>query len=583
MRQILKLWAHLSARRHKQFFLLFILMLVSSVAEVVSIGAVLPFLSVLTAPEQLFEHTMMQPFIEWLQITQASQLLFPLTLVFIIAALVAGAVRLLLLYTMTRLSFATGADLSINIYKRTLYQDYAVHVARNSSEVINGIIVKTNSVISGILNPSLILISSIILIISILMVLFSIDSAVALAASLSFSILYGLIIRITHRRVKENSKCIAHQSTQMIKSLQEGLGGIRDVLIDGSQQFYCNLYQSADLPSRRAAGTNTFISNSPRYVMEALGMTLIAALAYIITLREDGLLVAIPILGSLALGAQRLLPMLQQCYASYTTIKGALASFRDVLELLDQPLPDSSNQSMVEPIPFNKEIRLENIYFRYGSETPQVLDNINLKLEKGTVVGFIGSTGSGKSTLIDIVMALLTPSEGKLYIDDEQITNANLRSWQMHIAHVPQNIYLSDSSIAENIAFGVPMIDVDIDKVKQAAQLAQISDLIEELPEQYRTFVGERGVRLSGGQRQRIGIARALYKNANVLVFDEATSALDNETEKYVMDAIEGLGKELTILIIAHRLTTLKNCNQIVELSKGKILKVGNYNTIIGG
>jgi ATP-binding cassette subfamily B protein len=581
MQQILKLWGHLSSRRRKQFMLLLALMFASSIAEVVSIGAVIPFLGVLTSPEQLFEHAMIQPMIEWLQITKPNQLIFPITLAFVLAVLIAASVRLLLLFTMTRLTFSTGADLSINIYKRTLYQDYSVHIARNSSEVINGIIVKTNGVISGILNPSLMLMSSIILIISILIVLFSVDFWITLVASLSFGTLYALITLTTHKLVKHNSQCIAHQSTQMVKALQEGLGGIRDVLIDGTQQFYCKLYQSADSPLRRSASMNSFISNSPRYVMEAIGMTLIAILAYTINLREGNLLGMIPTLGAFVLGAQRLLPMLQQSYASYTTIKGNQSSFQDVLGFLDQLLPDYHNQFKAKKISFNKEIRLAHLDFRYSSDNSHVLKGVNLTLKKGSSTGFIGSTGSGKSTLIDVIMALLDPTEGQLYVDDERITRSNRRSWQMHIAHVPQNIYLSDSSIAENIAFGIPLEAINHKKVMRAAQQAKISGLIEGWPEQYKTVVGERGVRLSGGQRQRIGIARALYKDADVLIFDEATSALDNETERAVMDTIEKLKIDLTVLIIAHRLTTLKYCDKIIELSDGKILRTGNYKTIV--
>jgi len=580
MSSVNKLWNHLTKRRQKQFWLLLILMIIASLSEIISVGAVLPFLGVLTAPEHLYLHPLMQPVIQLLQLTAPSQLLLPFTIVFIVAALLAGAIRLILLYAMTRLSFATGADLSINIYQRTLYQEYAVHVTRNSSEVINGIITKTNTVIHGVISPVLILISSIIFIVAIIAALFTVDTMVALVASIGFGGLYWAVIRHTRQQLQENSQCIADQSTQVVKSLQEGLGGIRDVLIDGSQQFYCQLYRSADLPLRRASGANAFISGSPRFAMEAIGMTLIAGLAYMMSLREDGLVTAIPVLGALALGAQRLLPALQQAYSAYSRIKGAKSSCNDVLELLDQPLPEYADQPQRKPIPFKEEIRFKNLSFRYSKKTPWIHDKINLVIPKGARIGFIGKTGSGKSTLLDIIMGLLPPTKGQFFIDKQQITSENRRSWQVHIAHVPQNIYLSDSSIEENIAFGIPKAQIDHQRVKKAAKQAQVAELIEEWPEQYSTFVGERGVRLSGGQRQRIGVARALYKRANVLIFDEATSALDNETEQAVMDAIDGLGKELTILIIAHRLTTLKGCDQIIEVSKTGI-NISQYSEIV--
>ena len=490
--------------------------------------------------------------------------------------------RLLLLWASTRLSFATGADLSISIYRRTLYQPYAVHVARNSSEVISGISSKANGVIFSTIVPFLTLISSSIMLISILTVLLSVDPIIALSAFGGFGLIYACIIKLTQKQQLLNSQCMARESTQVIKSLQEGLGGIRDVLIDGSQAAYCQVYRNADLPLRRAQGNSSFIGASPKFAIEALGMVLIAILAYVLARQPDGIAKAIPVLGALALGAQRLLPVLQQAYGSWSGIQGGQAGLQDTLELLDQPLPDYVDQPPAKPIPFHKRITLKNLSFRYIPQTPFVLKNLDLTIKKGSSIGFIGVTGSGKSTLLDIIMGLLSPTEGTLEIDGEPIIASNNRAWQAYIAHVPQAIFLADSTIAENIAFGVPKNKIDSERVYQAARQAQIADIIETWPKKYKTYVGERGIRLSGGQRQRIGIARALYKQADVIIFDEATSALDNETEQAVMQSIEILGQDLTILIIAHRLTTLKNCDQIVELGDGGIKRIGTYLEIVG-
>ena len=576
-----RLWHHISPRRRGQFSLLLVLMLVASFAEILSIGAVLPFLGVLTAPERIFELPFAQPFIHALKLTEPKQLLLPLTVAFGAAALIAGAMRLLLLWASTRLSFATGADLSIGIYRRTLYQPYAVHCARNSSEVINGISGKANGVIYSIILPALTLISSSVMLLTILSALLMVQPVIALIAFGGFGLIYVVIIRLTRKQLLADSICAARETTQVIKSLQEGLGGIRDVLIDGSQAAYCDIYRNADLPLRRAQGNSLFITASPRYGMEALGMILIATLAYSLAQQADGIAKAIPILGALALGAQRLLPVLQQAYGSWTQINSGQSSLKDTLDLLDQPLPDSANQPLPQKISFNHNIILKQLNFRYNLQTPYVLKQLNLTITKGSRVGFIGTTGSGKSTLLDIVMGLLQPTSGSLEIDGQSITLINQRAWQLHIAHVPQAIFLADSTIEENIAFGVPKDQIDHDRVQQAAEQAQIAESIESWPKQYQTFVGERGIRLSGGQRQRIGIARALYKQANVIIFDEATSALDNETEQAVMQAIENLSKDLTLLIIAHRLTTLKNCTQIVEMGEGGIVRAGSYQDIV--
>jgi len=570
---IKKLWHHLSKRRKKQFWLLFVLMIAAYLAEIISVGSVVPFLGILTSPNDVFQHPAMEPLIQFLNIKEASQLMLPLTVIFIVATLLASLIRLTLLYFMTRLSYATGADLSIKVYRNTLYQDYLTHVGRNSSELVAGIINKTNVVVGGVVKPILVLMSSIFLFLGIMSALFIINLKIALTAFIVFGLLYWSVISFTRQKIKENSQIIATNYTKVVKSLQEGLGGIRDVLIDGSQQFYCKLYRKADLPLRRAEGTNTIIGATPRYLIEALGIIFITVLAYSLTTQNGGSRSTIAILGALALGAQRLLPVLQQAYVSYTAINASRSSFQDVLYLLDQPLPIHATQNEVTPITFEKYIELKNLSFCYSKDAKWKLDNINLKIKKGTRIGFVGQTGSGKSTLIDIIMGLLPPSDGQLSIDDQLITDENKKSWQAHIAHVPQNIYLSDSTLEENIALGVPKELINHQLIEKVVKQAQIEDLIEG----YHALVGERGVRLSGGQRQRIGIARALYKEANVLVFDEATSSLDNQTEQAVMDSIEALDKNLTIMIIAHRLTTLKGCDKIVKLSQNKEIQVLDY------
>ncbi len=576
-----RLWRHISQRRRRHFVLLLMLMLLTTFAEIISIGAVLPFLAIITEPEKVFNHAALGPFIQSFNISEPKQLLLPLTVTFAFAALLAGIMRLFLLRANTYLSFSTGADLSIGIYRRTLYQPYAVHCSRNSSEVINGISGKANGVIYNIIVPVLTLISSSVMLIAIFILLLLMEPVTALVAFGGFGFIYAVIIRLTRKQLLEDSLCVARETSQVIKSLQEGLGGIRDVLLDGSQATYCQIYSNADLPLRRAQGRSLFIGSSPRYGVEALGIVLISVLAYSLAIQDDGISNGIPILGALALGAQRMLPILQQAYASWAAINSGQSSLQDTLELLDQPLPDYVESSVPQPMPFRQKITLNQLSFRYGAQTPFVLKKIDLTIEKGRCVGFIGVTGSGKSTLLDIVMGLLEPTQGTLQIDDQIVSPSNHRAWQAHIAHVPQAIFLADSTIEENIAFGVPKEQINFTRVRRAAQQAQVADFIESLPKQYETFVGEHGVRLSGGQRQRIGIARALYKQADVIIFDEATSALDNETEQAVMQAIEGLSKDLTLLIIAHRLSTLKNCIQIVELESGAIKRIGSYQEIV--
>jgi ABC-type multidrug transport system fused ATPase/permease subunit len=581
LKQLLRrLWGHINIRRRRQLCLLSVLMVASSFSEVLSIGAVFPFLAVLSSPQFVYEHLLAKPFLILFNISSADQLLLPITILFIMGVLIASALRMSLLWATTRLSFAMGADLSLDIYRRTLYQPYAVHLSRNSSEIIDVISIKTNNIIYNVILPSITLVSSALLIGSILIALYLTNPVIALGAFVGFGSIYATIIKLTKRKILSDGKRVASESSRLIQNLQEGLGGIRDVLLDGSQEIYTQTYRATDQMLRRAQASSLFISQSPRFGIEALGMVLIAFLAYWMSKQQSGVSAAIPMLGAFALGAQRLLPILQQAFYGWTNIRGMQPTLKHMLGLLEQPICKNLN-GQGQQIKFDSSIRFNDVSFSYTSTDRAVLTQFNLEIPKGSYVGFIGETGSGKSTLLDILMGLLSPVSGSLEVDGIQISEKNKIDWQKHIAHVPQAIFLSDRSIAENIAFGVNISEIDLIKVKEAARKAQISDVIEALPNQYDTYVGERGIRLSGGQRQRIGIARAFYKEADVIILDEATSALDSHTEEALMNAIDSFDKDITVLMIAHRITTLKNCDMIVEIGLGGVLKIVSYRDLI--
>lgn len=575
------LWGYLSRQRKKQFLLIFVLMIISSLAEIISVGAIFPFLGVLTAPEHIYSHSLMQPVIKILGITSSEQLFLPLVISFVISVVVAGVLRVFLLYVINRFEQLIGTEFSAHIYRRTLYQDYATHIGHNSSEIISSIISKVNIVIKGVIIPVLELLSSSLSLFGIMFILVFIDYKIALVSFGIFGAIYWILYSFLHKKIIINSQYISSGSTNTIKALQEGLGGIRDILIDSNQEFYCKLFIQADTPYRRAISDNNFISYAPRFVIETLGLVLISGLAYYLSQQKDGISVAIPMLGLLAMAAQRLMPAIQKIYSSVTSIKGSYYSVKDILYLLDQPISSYIDQQQLSIVPFKKDIKLDNVWFRYNKKTPWILKEVNLTFNKGSRIGFVGETGRGKSTLLDLVMGLLSPTKGHLKIDSKIVSMNNIRLWQSHIAHVPQNIYLSDGTIEENIAFGIPADKIDAESVKKVAELANISKFIDSCAQGYKTFVGERGVRLSGGQRQRIGIARALYKSADVLIFDEATNALDVETESAIMESIEKLGKNLTIFIITHRVATLKACDLIVELDKDCTINIKKYQDIV--
>ncbi|EMK15659.1 ABC transporter, ATP-binding protein [Leptospira kirschneri serovar Bim str. 1051] len=574
---IFRIWNYLSSRRHKQFGILLVLLVISSLSEMVSIGAVIPFLGVLTTPEKVFDMPYIQPIKEYLRIFNPQELILPLTLGFITIAIFTGLIRLLVLWVGNRLSFASGADLSLDIYRKTLYQPYRIHVMRNSSEIMGGILGKASGLVPALILPIINTLGGILIIGTILIALILFNPAISISVFIGFGVIYGIIGYVTRKRLSIIGKIKSEEYTRVIKILQEGLGGVRDILLDGNQAVYCKIFEESDQKFRRASAESAFIGGSPRFLIESFGMILLAIFAYLLSRSDSGLVTVLPLLGAIALGAQRILPILQQVYQSWVTIKGNEKAFWDVLELLDQNIPEYIDLN-IKPLKFSDCVRIEDLAFRYHPDQSWVIKDLSFNIYNGDRIGFIGVTGSGKSTLLDIVMALLEPSKGKLVVDNQIIdSNTMKRAWQANIAHVPQSIYLSDSTIAENIAFGISLDQIDFDRVRMAAKQAQIDSHIMSLKDGYNTFVGERGIRLSGGQRQRIGIARALYKEASVIIFDEATSALDNETEKAVIEAIEGLGKHLTVLLVAHRVTTLRNCNKIIELKSGKIFRTGTY------
>jgi ABC-type bacteriocin/lantibiotic exporter with double-glycine peptidase domain len=548
------------------------LMVVGAVAELVSIGAIVPFLAILADPEQAVQRRSVAWVVTTLGLKSANDLRWQLTLLFASAAVAAGAVRFALTYAIARVNFGIAHELGAEVYRRTLYQPYEVHVARNSSQIMGGLNKVDNVVWVGfsLLNA----VSSVLMAVAIIAALVLIDPRIATTALVCFAGIYTLVSVLTRRRLARNSGVINSAVNARVQSVQEGLGGIRDILLDQAQPLFSRRFNQTDWPMRKAQASNNIIGPSPRFAVEALGMVLIAFLGYYMTASRGAIQAAIPTLGALALGAQRLMPLFQQAYQGWVYVAGEHQVLVDVVGLLQQSIPEET-RTRVAPLRFEREIRLEQVSFRYDSDLPLVLKELEFAIPKGARIGLVGATGSGKSTAMDLLMGLLQPTEGRVLVDDSPLTGTARLAWQRNIAHVPQALFLADASFAENIAFGVSAEQIDLGRVREAARQAQIGEFIESCPEGYATTVGERGVRLSGGQRQRVGIARALYKQAKVLVFDEATSALDSETEAAVMHAIGTLDRELTIILIAHRHSTLSSCDVIYHLNQGRIVSAG--------
>ena len=581
MRGFRELWGHLSRRRRMQAFGVLGLMFMGAFAELLTLGAILPFLALVADPNAVSRYPKLGTVLALLGANDRHEFVIMITAIFAIVAVCAAAVRIFLAWASQKLVFRVGYDLGVAVYQRILYQPYSYHVSRNTSETIAAL-GKVQNVVGGMMMPAMQALTSTIIAVFILGGLLVVDARAAGVSAVSFGMIYLAVSVATRRRLGRNSQVISRTQTQRIQTVQEGLGGIRDVLLDHAQPIYLDKFAKVDTQLRDAQANNALIGSSPRFVIEGAGMVMIAVLALYLSGEPGGLIASLPVLGALALGAQRLLPLLQLIYNGWTQIMGSRASFLDIMTTLDQPIaPELLAGPNRVPLSFEQDVTFDGVFFRYAAAGPWVLRDIAMRFPKGGRIGFVGRTGSGKSTAMDLVMGLLSPTEGAIKIDGRALDPMTRAAWQGQIAHVPQHIYLSDASIFENIAFGIPRARIDEERVRTAAAKADIAAFIEEQPEGYDTVVGERGIRLSGGQRQRIGIARALYKRSMLLVLDEATSALDDATEASVMAAIDRLGGELTVLIIAHRVTTLRNCDIIYRLDRGMVVKQGTYAEVI--
>lgn len=567
---LIRLYALFPRRRRIQLFLILGLMLAGALAEFATIGATIPFLALLSdQPGEGGQSMQLRQILDSFNIDQ-QHYVTAAAILFIAIAVAALLLRLALVWASQRFIFRVGYDLSVTVLTQILHRPYRFHLEHNSSEIIADLN-KAQIVVVQMLQPLMQGFTALCLSTFIIAALLFVNAALAVTLAVLFVLIYfGMAVSI-RRILTRNGAFIAQSQSKRIQVVQEGLGAIRDIILGGTQDVAIAKFKNVDSRLRTAQATNMFLAATPRLFVECIGMIIIAVAVMFIAASPGGLLSFIPVLGAFALGAQRLMPLAEQAYRGWA---GAISNKRLLEDVLAQ-IPDTPVRARVaasfpataQPsFDFKERISFNDVCFAYEPSLP-ILRDIDFEIRKNEMVGIVGSTGSGKSTLIDLLLGLLRPDSGSICVDGVPLSDANMSSWQGNISHVPQTIYLSDATIAENIAFNVPPDRIDMARVVEAARQANIHDAISSWPDGYDSVVGERGVRLSGGQRQRIGIARALYTSANLLVLDEATNALDAATEANIMRSINNLQSTRTILIIAHRSSALAGCDRVIDLN----------------
>lgn len=579
-RDLLWVWRDvLSRRRRTQGLLVLGLMLFGGFTELLTLGAVVPLLALFASSGAPQSSSRVGELLGGLGIDLTAYPLSTIALLFCCIAVGTGIVRIVLAWAGQRYVLGIRYDVGVALYERMLHQPYTFHVGINSSRIITSL-ENIPRLASGMLMPMLQAAIALVIGAFVLAGLVVLSPFASLVAISGFGLIYGGLSLTAGRGLRRNGRIIGQMNLRRLQALQEGLGGIGDVLLDNTQPIYVRKFAKFDRQLCDAQGTNALVSIAPRFVAEATGIILMVGLALMLHRQQGGAAASLPVLGALALGAQRLLPLMQQSYFGWASVLSHRSMFFDIVALLRQPMPVRAS---AEPLrPFSSALELDSINFAYTADQKPTLQNISLCIPKGSRVGFVGKSGSGKTTLLNIVMGLLEPASGAIRVDGRMLSPSNKQSWQRQLAHVPQSIFLTDGSIADNVALGLAPGDIDLDKLRHVCRLAELADFVENLPDGYSTLVGERGVRLSGGQRQRIGLARALYKDATVLVLDEATSALDDETEANIIAAVQRLGKEYTVLMIAHRTTTLRECDIIFRLDSGVLAESGPPEEVFG-
>lgn len=569
---IKRVWTLIPHSKKPEAVFLFMMMLVGMFLEMLGVGLVLPIITLVSNPSLIEKHALLSVLFQRLGSPSETEMMLGALILLVGIYTFKNLYLALLAWKQSKFVFSTQAEMAKILFRGYLQQQYMFHLQHNSSELINNLQVELNLFMAYMLSPGMLLLAESLVVLGLVSLLFYFEPIGSLSAFALFIVFGGLFQRITKKRIIRWGGLRQLHEAQRMKHAQQGIGAIKDVKVSGTEDFFIAEYEKNTERSLSMHQKNSFIQNITRLWLEVLSITGLLALSVGMFMQSSNMSEILPVLGLFAAVSFRLMPSINRIVSSLNLLRFG-SSITNLMEREFAFLNKGPVAERSSTLTFESTIRLANVSFKYPQSNHYALRNLELNIKKGQMIGITGASGSGKSTMIDIIMGLLQPSEGKIMIDDIPVDEINVRGWQKLIGYVPQTIYLTDDTLKRNIAFGINDEMVDDIAIQKAVEYSQLQTLIEELPLGLDTVLGELGVRLSGGQRQRVGIARALYHDPEVLVLDEATSALDNETETQVMQAIDLLQGKKTLLIIAHRLSTISNADLIVKVANGIVVK----------
>ena len=573
----------LSKGEQKNALLLIFLILIMALLDMIGVASILPFMAVLTNPGIIETNVILNKMFQIsksLGVQSNDHFLFVLGMLVFILLIFSLAFKAFTTYVQLRFVVMREHSISKRFVESYLNQPYFWFLNRNSADLGKTILSEISQIIGKGLKPLMEMIARGMIALALIILLILADPKLALIIGFSLGGTYFLIYLLSSKYLNKIGKVRLENNKLRFLRVNEAFGAIKEIKVGGLEEIYIKNYSKSSKTFARTQALSAVIGQMPRYALEGIAFGGVMLVILYLMLEKGSFNNALPILSLYIFAGYRLLPALQQIYVSFTRISFVSPSLHELsdefknLKLL-KSMESKGNFSV------SKSIILKNIYYNYPNSGRTVLEDINITIPAKSTVGIVGATGSGKTTTVDIILGLIEAQKGTLEVDGKLISKHNSRSWQKSIGYVPQHIYLSDDTIAANIAFGVEPKNIDQNLLEKVSKIANLDDFVlENLPEKYETIIGERGIRLSGGQRQRIGIARALYHNPTVIIFDEATSALDSQTEQAVMEAVNNLGKDITIILIAHRTNTVRNCEVIFKLEKGKVVDKGNYSDL---